>query len=45
MGISTQDGRMGYLSLTLYLREGASLSGFMHPGYARYNEVDLYQAS
>ena len=41
MGIFTQDGRMGYLSLILYLREGTNLSGFMHPEYARYNEADL----
>ena len=30
--ISTQDGRMGYLSLILYLREGTSLqSSFCYP--------------
>ena len=32
VGISTQDGRMGYLSLVSYLREGTSLFDFISKG-------------
>ena len=33
VGISTQDGPMGYLSLISYLREGTSLLDFMRERY------------